>query len=269
MERFEACGDKAWILVDPANANRVRVAASRCHDRFCEACAAEKRRLVGVNVAKAIRQKHAKLCSARRPVPLRFVTLTLRGSSAALATCLDRLYDSWTKLRNRKAWRERVEGGIAFLEITRSDKTGAWHPHLHILCEGQYLPHDLLSKLWHEVTGDSYIVDVRAIKTPDTACAYIAKYAAKALNSRVWTDPDALCEAIAALEGRRCFNCFGSWKDLGLTQQPDDDTEWQVVGTWADVQARANGGDEYARALLSRIAAGGVADVVDAPETPG
>ena len=44
-------------------------------------------------------------------------------------------------------------------------KTGEWHPHLHIFgVLEEWIDVQKLSATWHEITGDSYIVDVRRVK---------------------------------------------------------------------------------------------------------
>ena len=54
--------------------------------------------------------------------------------------------------------------------------------HIHIVYEGDYLPQHELSEVWADITGDSYVVDIRG--TPngmsrDRAANYVTKYITK------------------------------------------------------------------------------------------
>lgn len=70
----------------------------------------------------------------------------------------------------RKRNRPHVElvkalGGVYSIEIKRGKNSKLWHPHVHfvILCDHKN-PIDVqkLSAEWHEITGDSFIVDCRS-----------------------------------------------------------------------------------------------------------
>lgn len=51
--------------------------------------------------------------------------------------------------------------GLARLEVTYDRD---WHIHIHALMSGSVIPQVLISALWSELTGDSYIVDIRATR---------------------------------------------------------------------------------------------------------
>jgi len=197
---------------------------------------------------------------------LRFITLTLKSSQQPLAKQIDRLYRSWRSLRCRKAIKPFLLGGLAFTEITRNADTGLWHPHLHVIVEGGYIDRDVIRREWHAITKDSYIVDICAIYSPRDVAGYVAKYAGKAIGPRVWRDPAAFADAIAALAGRRLFATFGIWKALRLSAAPDDTTDWVVVAPLSSVIARAAAGDLDACAIL-RYLRRSPANVTDYTET--
>ena len=53
-------------------------------------------------------------------------------------------------------------------EIKRGQGSGQWHPHLHMIALAEVEPDaEMLSREWHEITGDSFIVDVRPISQED------------------------------------------------------------------------------------------------------
>lgn len=253
LQRLAGCGSVAWVLRDPAHPDRIKLATNRCHDRHCEPCAADKRRVVARNLQRALTESFASR-SPRSKVPLlRFITLTLKSVDVPLKDQIDRIYTSWRRLRNRRSIKPLITGGLAFLELTISPQTGLWHPHLHIIVQGAYLPKDLLRKEWHVITGDSYIVDVRAIRSPAEAASYVAKYAAKAIGRRVWSNPDAFLEAVAALVGRRTFNTFGTWTDLDLSKPPTDETDWEVLYPLDTLLSRVRERDPDALAIFRAL----------------
>jgi len=245
-QAFAACGRHATVLRHRTERHRYRVACWKCHDRLCEACQTERRRILCRNLMRQLADRGR----------IRLLTLTLRSSDHPLSQQIDRIYDCFRQFRRDPRIRPKMDGGLAFLELTRNEQTGLWHPHLHVLFTGDFLPHRLARAVWEHVTQDSYIVDVRSLTTPKSAATYVAKYASKALSPRVWRDPNALAEAALALCGRRTFLAFGSWTKMSLSRpDPTDDTadDWEEVGTLAEILTRANAGDEDARAIVRAL----------------
>lgn len=242
LRRFCDCGSSAWILRHKSDHDRHRLIANRCHDRFCEACSSERRRLVASNVRCRV-----------PPGRLRLLTLTLKSTPGNLRNHLDRLYRSFRRLRCVPRIRRCLRGGIAFCELTLNTDTRLWHPHLHVIFQGEFLPHELVKKHWQRITVDSYICDVRELKNPDDAAGYVTKYASKALDSKVWHDPERFSEAVNALKGRRLFNTFGNWNGLHLIEPPNDQAEWECVGYLDDVLRRAAAGDVAAAEILRHL----------------
>lgn len=54
--------------------------------------------------------------------------------------------------------------------------------HIHMVLDSNYIPQRKISTIWKAVTGDSYIVDVRAVRGKRGAARYLAKYLTKALG---------------------------------------------------------------------------------------
>lgn len=224
------------------NPPKYRIRTNKCRDRFCEACAGEKRRLISANLTRQLPNQR-----------LRLITFTLKSSATALGNQLDRLYESFRKLRRRKPFRNKITGGVAFFEVTINPTTHLWHPHLHVICSGTYLQQRELQRHWHDITTDSYIVDVRLILNPAHAGGYVAKYASKSLPSGVWQNSKHLDEAIFELSHRRTFQTFGTWKNLHLSKHPEDDTQWETIGPLAYFLIQAEHHDPIAIDILSQI----------------
>jgi len=244
VERFVRCGADAWLQRSNEHADRYRISANYCHDRFCVPCAVARGRLIA-----------ARICEWLGNQPARFITLTLAADLLPLADRLDRLYGAFRKLRRSGWWRDCCPDGLATVEIKWNVKSANWHPHLHILCRSSYVAQDQLSLEWHKATGDSYIVDVRLVNSPGEVANYVSKYIAKPGSNSVYRIPDRLQEMIRALHGRRLLLCFGNCK---LPDDPEDlDTDtWENIGPLSRILFLANQGDAEAVALVASFQKG-------------
>lgn len=238
---FSNCGSDAYVLRSLDNPEVYRLAGSACHDRFCLPCAQERSHAIALNVLELTQGRQT-----------RFLTLTLKASSDPLATQLDKLYASFQALRRRKLWKDKVTGGVAFLEITWSDKTHTWHPHFHILVEGHYIPHSKLKNLWYQITGDSFVVDIRYVRDLRTASRYVTKYASKPFNNTYLNRPTQLDECILAIKGRKLLLTFGTWRGITLIRTPSDGA-WEHVAPLDTIITDAAHGDLYAQHILAKL----------------
>jgi hypothetical protein len=134
-----------------------------------------------------------------------------------------------------RLWRKAVHSSMSAFEVTRGSKGTHWHVHLHVIADGSYLSQAGLSAAWHEVTGDSHIVDVRAVDEARRAIEYVSKYAGKGVDASVLRDHDALVEAITALRGRRLLLFTGLWRVLAAAKIPPRFEDWKDVGSLAEL----------------------------------
>lgn len=199
VANFADCGNS---LIAKRDGTEYILVCNRCHDRLCESCQKERQ-------AKVIESVLLRCNAAEER--LRFVTLTLRHSDTPLAGQIDRLYSCFKLLRNHPDLKSSMLGGVWFLEVKLDAIGDRWHPHLHVICEGFHVAQKLLANAWHEVTGDSYIVDIRAIDDLARRARYVAKYATKPLHPGVAAQPAKLDEFVVAIKGRRIYQCFGTW----------------------------------------------------------
>jgi hypothetical protein len=194
----------------------------------------------------------------------RFLTLTVRNvPRGELERGYNHLRDSMEKLRRRAIWRggrcrdrarcrmpldpSRPRGGwklphppiaaaLLTIEITDNPATRSWHPHAHAILDSAYLDQAELRDTWAAITGDSFVVDIRAVASYATAnhagdtraaLAELLKYAAKPspsyLSSR---DPAPIAELLVTLRGRRMTSATGYLHEL------DDGT--LEPATWPD-----------------------------------
>jgi hypothetical protein len=240
LDRFYNCGSGAWLELSDAT-HTVKAKSNHCHSRWCVPCQAERARFIYSQMAEQF--------PAGR---LRFVTLTLRClPSIPLKDSLDRLYRSFKELRRRPFWKQYVAGGLLCLEVKLGKGSDWWHPHLHILTAGVYMPQKELAQEWLNVTGDSSICWIRDVPPGDDAKSYVAKYVTKAVSTTVEKNPARLDEAIIAMKGRRTLATFGDWRGkVRLNEKAPDDPETKLgVGRLADWHDQARAGDRVAAAV--------------------
>lgn len=238
---FADCGSHSYVLQSLENRELYRLAGSSCHDRFCLPCANERSHAIALNVTEQLVGKQS-----------RFLTLTLKATDQPLAVTLDRLYTAFQTLRRRAFWKRRVTGGVAFLECKWVTKTCHWHPHFHILMEGRFIPYDRLKALWYEITGDSFIIDIRLVRTSAEAARYVTKYASKPFNKSYVNQSNLLDEAICALKGRKLVVTFGTWRGVILARHVSEGA-WQQIGTLDSLLSQAAYGDHDAQLILAAL----------------
>src|SRR5262249_50522647 len=161
QKRFCECGSGAWVLRGREDHSKLKLAANLCRDKLCVPCQVDRARIIRGNLEPWCRGRF-----------LRFITLTLRSSSDPLPFHLTRLYNAFRTLRTKSALAAKFSGGVAALEVKwcpyvhpdAQGREGHWHPHLHIVCEGQFINQQELSITWLRITGDSKIVDIRQVR---------------------------------------------------------------------------------------------------------
>lgn len=241
LDRFLNCGSGGFFQWSPST-GEVRYSANHCHDRWCQPC--QRARAAGLRsqmLAAALGEKQH----------LRFFTFTLRNvGQLSLADMIERLFDCWRLLRQRKEFLNHCTGGCMVPEI-KLGRLGQWHVHAHCIIAGDYWPQRDVSQLWLAVTGDSSIVHVRAIPTEEERrnhVDYVLKYATKPIHHDVVCVPHLLDAAMRALHGRRLVNFFGTWKGIKEQEQPDV-TDWQTIGSLAQILRRVAEREPFALAI--------------------
>lgn len=121
----------------------------------------------------------------------------------------------------------KVAGGITSYEFTKKDE-GDWHPHIHALVMlDDFIDQKALSQEWEEITGDSFILDIRRIRGNANAGGLdiasglleVCKYA---LKFHDMTLPDTW-HAYQTLRTRRLVDSFGILRGVELPENLLDD----------------------------------------------
>ena len=238
---FIQCGCHHWLYQNVNDDASFKVSANRCHSRFCVPCTQVNARITAAVLRKWIEKRE-----------VRFLTLTIRHGQTPLADQIKHLKESFNRLRERVSWKKRVTGGVAFFELTWNDESKTWHPHLHVLMEGVFFPHNLLSAEWKEVTAGSYIVHIKPCKNKSETADYVAKYVTKGWSRSMLKDESATTEAIRALHGRRLAAVFGNWKGLKLREAKQEQLWLPIMSLW-ELRRKVEEGDHYAVALLEHL----------------
>ncbi len=216
--RLRQCRKFAWF-VQSSITKKLRVQSSRCKLRWCPICRDVSRMIVTAAVDEWLRlQDYPKM-----------ITLTLAHSDDPLDLQITRIYKAFQNLRKRALFKNLVTGGVWFFQLKFNNDTQQWHPHIHCLVAGGFLPHGALKTLWHKITGDSYVVDIRPVKDLDGCSNEVARYATSPADITAVTLQRAI-EIYHATKHRRICGSWASAKSLVLKPTPLEDTsEWTKV----------------------------------------
>jgi plasmid rolling circle replication initiator protein Rep len=146
-----------------------------------------------------------------------------KGCKRLLERRRDYLKKKWGKTEFRK-----VAGAVYSYEFTNRGQ--GWHPHVHMIAlVDSWIDQEALSQEWQEITGDSFIVDVRRIKpnkrhgTLDITSGLleVLKYAVKFHD----LDLELNWEAYQVLKGKRLLGSFGVLRGIVEADNLLDDLE--------------------------------------------
>lgn len=227
--RLQACRRYAWF-VQSSITKKLRVQSSRCKLRWCPICRDVSRMIVTTAVNEwLLIQKYPKM-----------ITLTLKHNDDPLQVQIKHLYKSFLTLRRRAYFQRLITGGVWFFQLKFNERAQQWHPHIHCLVAGNFLPHARLKSLWLKITGDSNVVDIRPVKDLESCSNEVARYATSPADITAVNLQRAL-EIHYATKHRRICGSWGSAKSLVLRPKPLDDTgEWSKVADFLWINTRKN-----------------------------
>ena len=225
--RLQACRKYA-SFVQSSITNKLRVQSSRCKLRWCPICRDVSRMIVTTAVEGWLKlQAYPKM-----------LTFTLKHSDDPLDDQITRLYKCFAKLRQRAFFKRLVTGGVWFFQLKYNHQDEQWHPHIHCLVAGLYIPQGELKTLWHKITGDSYVVDVRPVVDLDACANEVARYATSPADITA-VNLDCALEIFYATKHRRICGSWGSAKKLVLKPTTLEDTgEWTKVADFYYINTR-------------------------------
>jgi hypothetical protein len=123
----------------------------------------------------------------------------------------------------RKVEANKALGAVWSYEVKKGKNSGLWHPHLHAvwLCYDEPRLKDLKAE-WQEVTGDSFIVDIRPFHDQDnvaTGFLEVFKYAVKFSSM----EPADTWHVFETLRGHRLVASFGLFRGVKVPESMTDD----------------------------------------------
>jgi hypothetical protein len=200
----------------------------RCKKLFCPDCAAERATRLGNQTEGKIREV-MKTIKGR----LCFLTLTMKNA-ATLDGGLVKLKKNFAKFKRGKDWKAHIKGYFGAFEYTFNPKTNDFHVHLHlIVLRGKFWNQSDISDAWREVTGDSFVVDIREIKNTHKGVKEVCKYPMKPADLMKMPD-DKFLEVIKMKKGTRMFVSGGCFYNVKLDES-DDAADDNVFAQYAEL----------------------------------
>ncbi len=243
------CGTQQ-VVYQNLTTSEIRLAGNYCEARTCPACYHSRQRQQAIQLDEWIR------LYTRNDA--RFVTLTMASSDEPLAMQLTELQQSFKRLRRHVLWKKGVKYGKGIIEITYNQDRRQWHPHLHIIAVGSYIPQGKLSNAWATASGGSPVCDIRKIKQGDKIANYLSKYLGKPPSIDSIDDSEALgMEYYLALRNRRMLISFAGAPALPPLPKsedpPEEGDQWTAVGNLNDLLKDRETGSLEAETLLSLL----------------
>lgn len=236
-QKLNECGNyllfKNFYTIGEVKLSKLRTCGQHLLCPFCAAIRASRAIQKYVERINQVLQENRKL----KPV---LITLTVKNGSD-LAERSEHLMKSFRTLLERrrdylkKGWGYsefcKVQGAMYSYENTYNEKTGEWHPHIHMFAlVDQWIDQQEFSEYWHSLTGDSMVVDVRRARKEkghgySKAAAEVCKYALKFGDLSV----EKTWEAFKVLKGKRLTGSFGLLWGVKVPEtmtddMPDDET---------------------------------------------
>ena len=91
------------------------------------------------------------------------------------------------------------------MEFTYS-ATERWHPHIHALVDGRFVPQAAIAVAWKQITGSSDVVWLRRADRSKQVLKYILKPGDDLLD-----DPAALDNFLTVIADRHFVSGWGRW----------------------------------------------------------
>ena len=250
---LRACGDYL-VFRHYFTVNQLKLhGASLCRKSLlCQLCAIRR----GSKALQAYSERW-KVIHAEKPLLRPFmVTLTVKDGPdlferfCHLKSSLQYLFKK--KQLGRSSSISGVQGAVWSYEFKRGKGSSLWHPHVHMIALAESAPSSKhLAEEWHNITGDSYIVDVRPIEYNDgdshiSGFLEVFKYALKFSEQ----SPADTVHAWLTLKGRNLLGSSGCFRGVkvpeSLLDEPLEDLPY------VDHFLRYCNG-EYIAALGSRV----------------
>lgn len=192
------CGKRLVKLYCATEARRFAYVQT-CKCRICPDCLRRQ--------GRKYRRTFTRMIGAWKRQPgqaLMMLTLTFRSTGEPVkGSDIRRGFREVRKLIKTFYPKSQGCGAVAVAEIGAK-----WNLHVHVIVAGGYVSQRALSARWLQITGNSYIVDVRAVRGVKRSVSYVLKYLTKLAES---DSVDRCVQTLIALKGSRRVHTFGIW----------------------------------------------------------
>lgn len=234
-QKLSECGNyllfKNYFTVGEIRLSKMQTCQQHLLCPFCAALRASKSMQKYMDRIIQVMKENKKL----KPV---MITFTVKNGAdlkerfhhlmGSFRTLLDRRRDY---LKKGRGWSEfcKIEGALYSYENTKNQKTGEWHPHIHMFALIEdWIDQEEFAEYWYNLTGDSIIVDIRRVKPKkgmkkfealQEAISEVCKYALKFGDLSV----EDTWEAFKVLKGKRLTGSFGLLWGVKVPEKMTDD----------------------------------------------
>lgn len=229
--KLKGCGQfllfKNFYTIDQIKLSKFHVCGQHL---LCPMCA-------GIRAARSMNrylQRIDEIMRQNRKLKPVLITLTVKNGedlqerfehlTGSFRTLLSRYRDYKKKGRGFNQFC-KIDGGFYTTEYTFNKTTNQWHPHIHIFALiSDWIDQEELAETWHEITLDSYIVDVRRVKRSkdkgySEGVAEVCKYALKFSDLSL----ENTWDAFLTLKGKRLTGSFGSMHGVKIPEKAVDE----------------------------------------------
>ena len=235
-ERLKECGE--WLIFNhtlPDERERTfkLYQASFCRVRTCPFCQWRRSMLYTARMLEAM----PKIIENYPTMRILHLTLTVRNVAITeLRDCISVLNKAWHRMTMRKQVKKSVRGYVKSIEVTRNEKDGSAHPHIHALLmvpeyyferKQYYITKDKWIELWQKALRVDYSPSI-SIQACRQAQGYekiireVVKYSTKPKD--LLQDTEWLVSYIRQVRNLRFFSTGGIVKEiLGELEQESED----------------------------------------------
>jgi plasmid rolling circle replication initiator protein Rep len=235
-QKLQGCGNfllfKNFYTIDKNKLAKFQACNQHLLCPFCASIRASRASTKYTERIDEVLKKNRKL----KPV---LITLTLKNGSDLKERAEHLIKSLRTLIKRRQDYNKKgrgfnefckINGAMYSYENTYNEQTKEWHPHVHLFALlDDWIDQEQLSETWHEITGDSFIVDIRKVKKEKDSgysnaakevCKYALKFSELSLEN-TW-------EAFMVLKGSRkvglrLSGAFGSLYGVKIPENLTDD----------------------------------------------
>jgi len=149
-KRLLSC-QASWMVLKHKSTDEISLLPVACNAAPCPHCARQRSAILFNRAA-------SKFEKIAHKVSLRWITLTLKNPPfGSLAIVLSHILKAFALLKkstsNWSPWSAHIAGYIWSLEITINHRAQSWHPHIHLIVDGSFLPLEKLQLAWQRALG--------------------------------------------------------------------------------------------------------------------